>query len=255
MKKLLFVLVAFLFIANFTAYAFDFKYFSVSDRGWKVNKKSDNEVSFSLPIIIPTPELVSVNRPSNIFIDVKITGTEDDDKDEKTYYYVEYNQKDLEDWEKICRNIFQGLLKSQQEFLLKAFKEDYPNYTEEERKAAADEVIKKGSKIEKIYFGEIGKHKAQIFEYKAGGDNHKLYRVITLNRMNFISITYPESISLDDYNPCKEFVKTFEAKDKEATKFNSYLHAYGWWIFFIVLVVLEIFFKLKRNTMKKTDYC
>ena len=245
MKKLFYFLIAFLFIANISVYAFDNKYFSVSDKGWKVEKKSETEVSFTMPS--SQGNVSSENDDYDLYICVDISKTEDDDKDNKEFYYMNFDQKELEDWKVVCHEIHQGNVKDSKESLIKFFEEERPDWTEKERREAADTIIDESSQIEKIYLGKFGKYKAQMFDSIVWGSKHRLIKIVTLNRINVLSMVATDSISFDTYEPYKEFEKTFNLKDKEATITNSYLHAYGWWILIIVLVSIKIIYQLIKK--------
>ena len=93
MKKILWLFfVLFLFLLNSEVYGFDNKYFSVSDKGWKITNNTDKCVSFELD---PLPENNQISSDSKILVNVIIIGAEDDDKEECSYYYVEYNEEQL----------------------------------------------------------------------------------------------------------------------------------------------------------------
>ena len=238
--KRLFILIAFIFIANITAYAFDNKYFSVSDKGFVVKKESDTSVSFIIPKD-KSKTVLSGDDEYEIYINVYITETEDDEKEDKVYFYRDYDEGELKEWKEICNNLFLGDVKDFKEEKLQYLAENEKDSTEEEREAIVDKYINENNKIENIYLGNFGKYKAYIYDSIIDCEKRRVIKIVTLNRLYSIFIYGSDFFDTDE--SCKEFVKTIVLKDKEATRVNSFLYAYFWWFIIIPLAIIEIKFK------------
>ncbi len=238
--KRLFILIAFIFIANITAYAFDNKYFSVSDKGFIVEKKSDTSVTFIIPKD-KSKTVLSADDGYDMLLCVFVYKTEDDDKEDKEYYYQDYDQEELEDWKKLCNKFFQDDINKCKDEKLQYLAENEKDSTEEEREAIVDKYINENNKIENIYLGNFGKYKAYIYDSIIDCEKRRVIKIVTLNRLYSIFIYGSDFFDTDE--SCKEFVKTIVLKDKEATRVNSFLYAYFWWFIIIPLAIIEIKFK------------
>ena len=259
MKKILWLFfVLFLFLLNSEVYGFDNKYFSVSDKGWKITNNTDKCVSFELD---PLPENNQISSDSKILVNVIIIGAEDDDKEECSYYYVEYNEEQLAREIKFMNSQYESLKQDYRIDFIKFLTEEKPDVEPELIKAYAHDYFDKNSNMGKVFLDKTPNHKAYIGEFRIANTCFRYIDITTLNRVYILAFNFISPLSkeneqkcyeiLSNLEPYKEFINSFKAKDKEATKTLSYLYAYGWTILFVVAIAIEIGVKIARKVKAK----
>lgn len=230
----LFFLCLFMFLTvSSSLFAYSSKYFSVSDKGWNVQKKSDTVITFLLKDYTPDPEDQTGITP---FININIKS------EDKTYYVSKFDQKELDKIKSELEN------KGYKEMLDASKKESMDMLNQQFKqlsKRQKDEVMEKvygDSGIKSANISKVGKSKAFRLDYKIAQVLFRRFIVVSLFRYTIIEFAYPETFDLDSSKEYKDFMASFKNFDKEPTTFNGFVFGKysGYLLQFVIAVVIGV---------------
>ena len=228
MTKRIYFLVLVLTIINSALYAFSNPYFSASERGWSVERESDENLTFEINSYTPSEEEEEFLPKINILIKKA---------DANTYNLVKYDQKELDQLKEAVKNgAFKDYLEASRKGFMTTLEKKYPHITRKQREEGFNEFFG-NSEVSSSYYGKIGKNKAHIVEYNIGPTNIRRYFVFTLDFtiiLEFMWNNKTDLVSLDAY---KSFMNSFASKGKEPTSFNASMN-YGLGRQIVRLIVL-----------------
>ena len=227
--KISFLLTLFVCL-NSSLFAFNNKYFSVKDNGWKVEKKSDKIISFLLKdYTAPEEDKLGIAPFININIEEK----------ENTIYVVKFNQKELDDLKKELENkAYKENLELAQKGTRKFLESNFRNATKSQidkatEQAYEDSGIKSGS------ISKVGNSKAYRVDYKIAELLFRRFVVVSLNRFTIIEFAYPETFDLDSSKEYKDFISSFKNYDKDPSSFNGFIYGnIGRQLFRLIIIVV-----------------
>ena len=205
----------FLFMAlNSSLYAFSNKYFSVTDKGWKLEKKSDKEMCFVMNDYIPEEGDATGLVP---LVSIKIEG-------EDKLYKAKYDNEELKTFEKEIKNkAFKDYMEMAKKGSRQFLEKNYRGATKAELNKIIDKVYE-DSGIKSSSISRIGDSKAYKIEFKVAGALFRRFVIASLHRVTIVEFTYPESADIDSLKPYKDFVSSFKNNDKEASSLNVFIY-------------------------------
>lgn len=211
------LLILFVFIINSNLYAFDNKYISISEKGWKLEKSSEENISLDM-------EDFELDK-ENIFapnIAIKIEKNE-------SPTVANYNQEELDSFKsKVEQKAYKDYYKKFRDSANEGIKSKLPNTTEKQRNKILDELLA-DSGIKSVYYKNIGNSKAHVIEFLIGTVYVRRFVVIKLNYTYIVEVSYPKATDIDSLKPYNDFIKSFKAKDYNPTTVNAYIYGGALW--------------------------
>lgn len=217
----------FVFLICSNLYALDNKYISISEKGWKLEKDSDESIGLDMEDFEVDEE--SFFAPT---IGIKIEKNE-------SPTIAKYNQEELDSLKsKLEQKAYKEYYKKFRDSANEGFKKRLPNSTEKQREKILDELLA-DSGIKEVYYKNIGNSKAHVIEFLIGNIYVRRFVVIKLNYTYIVEVTYPKATDIDSLKPYNDFVKAFKAKDHNPTTANAYI--YGGTLWKIISKALGLF--------------
>ena len=230
-KRILFF-VLMLTIINSTLFAFSNPYFNVSDKGWNVERESDESMSFEMNSYTPSEEEGEFVPKINIMVKKA---------DKNTYYVAKYDQKELDQLKEAVKNgVFKDYLEASRKGFMATLTQNYPNLTAQQREKGYQSVYG-DSDITSSSYGKVGKNKAHIVEFNIGPTNVRRCVVFSLTYTIIVEFMWNKNTDLSSIDAYRSFMSSFASKGKEPTSFNaSMTYGLGRDIirFLIILVVV-----------------
>ena len=244
MTKRICFLVLVLTIINSALYAFSNPYFSASEKGWSVERESDENMTFEMNSYTPSEEEDEFLPKINIIVKKA---------DANTYYVAKYDQKELDQLKEAVRNgAFKDYLEASRKGFMTTLEKKYPHITKKQREEGFREFFG-NSDVTSSYYGKVGKNKAHIVEYNIGPTNFRRCVVFTLNYTIIVEFMWNNKTDLVSLDAYKSFMNSFASKGKEPTNFNASMN-YGLGRQIIRLIILlavagvvTVLKKLKAN--------
>ena len=215
MKNRFYLFLFMLLGINSSLFAFSNSYFSVSDKGWTVHKKSDKVISFVLKDYTPDEEDVTGITPT---ININI------EEDPEKHYVAKFDNKELK--------TFSDTLKTHayKDYLEEA-KRGSRQYLEQAYKNAPrkqiDEIIDKlyeESGITSESIGKVGDSKAYKIDFNISKMKFRRFLVVSLNRLTIIEFSFPDTVDIESLKEYKDFVSSFKNNDSAPTQLNAYIY-------------------------------
>ena len=232
MKNRFLFLLLFFITVNSSLFAFSNQFFSVSDAGWDVKKKSDYIINFLLKNYLPEDGKES-SPPPFVTINVK--------EGANTLYVVKYDQKELDNLkDELLKKAYAEGLKESKTEAKEFLKKNFGQLTNRQIDEAVDKMHE-DSGIKSTSLTKIGSNKAYRIDYKISEVLFRRFVVITLKRAMIIEFTYPDGFDLDSEKAYKDFMASFKNPDHAPTSFNGFIFGGGAFKILEILIVVVVF--------------
>lgn len=237
MKKILYLTIILVFIANTVLFAFENDLYKVNDKGWK-HKEERGLLIFTLDnskeFVDPETEQTA---NSNLYILIRVLNFDEQTPDDYSSSNAEKFKKQFQDY--LTRNV-----NNQKNSILKDLYQEFPGYSKEYLEKRVNQRFER-TKINSHSVTTIGKFKSYFIDFYNENFNVKYYSLHTMNHRYQIQIYYYKELTEEEIKPAMDFVNSFEPKDIAPTKMNAFMYGSGLKITLAILLLLAfIVFKI-----------
>ena len=210
MKKYLLIISILVFAINSNLYAFSNKYFTVDDNGWKLDKQSEESMAFFLENFEPEE---GDNTTYNPRVAIKVEKND-------AYVIAKYDQNELDTFKSaVSSKAYQQYFNEVKSTIDNILKEKSPNYTQKQRTEIINNLLAK-SGMKSTSYSNLGSSKAHVIEFLIGNTWFKRFIVVKLNYTFIVEFSYGQTTDIDSIKQYKDFINSFNAKDKNPTYMN-----------------------------------
>ena len=219
MKKHIFLLIAlFSFINISSLFAYENDFFKVKDNGWNRKDLPNGNYHFVLKDYKPEDKTIKSFTP-NIVVSVK-------NHDHDEYKYIDDEKKYLKEIDDAIKKSCKLQAKEFKEAMIKDALKAFPNMPKSKiEKQLEKELEQYSCEASDSHYKFINKHRGVESEYNIYIVKVRTLTILTMKRLYFLEIKYPEFVDIDSLDAYKEFISSFQIKDKEATFFNALLYS------------------------------
>jgi hypothetical protein len=236
----LFVVIVFSFFSN-VLYAFENEYFKVDDNGWEVKHIGGLQYVFTIKDYVPEFD-------DNIKMAIK----------EAPYFHVQVGKNDLSrsfNYDPYSREQMDSFRQIIEKYYYNTWIDRYKLSMQNELKGVMSrkdiqELINdlfRDCSLGNVYISKFGKYgKCLAIDYDIIGYKYTSYGLTFLHSGVIVTKESYKSIDFADYTEYKNFVSSFNVKDKEYTKMNVIKENILLIIIVTIVILVSIFIKIKK---------